>query len=29
MVRLQPADDVEGDTMDPDAYQELLDEIEA
>jgi glycine cleavage system H protein len=29
LVRLQPADDVEGDTMDPDAYQELLDEIEA
>jgi glycine cleavage system H protein len=29
MVRLQPADEVEGDTMDPDAYQELLDEIEA
>lgn len=29
MVRLQPADDVEGDTMDPDAYQELLDEIES
>ncbi|MEX2125660.1 MAG: glycine cleavage system protein GcvH [Woeseia sp.] len=29
MVRMQPADDDAGDTMDPDAYQELLDELES
>lgn len=28
MVRLQPLDEVQGDTMDPDAYQEFLDGIE-
>ena len=29
MVRMQPAEDEDGDTMDPDAYQELLDELES
>ena len=29
MVRMQPAEDDDGDTMDPDAYQELLDELES
>jgi glycine cleavage system H protein len=29
IVRMQPADDDLGDTMDPDAYQELLDELES
>lgn len=29
MVRLQPSDDDLSDTLDPDAYQELLDELEA
>lgn len=28
IVRLQPADDDMGDTLEPDAYQELLDELE-
>lgn len=29
IVRLQPNEDDAGDTMDPDAYQELLDELES
>jgi glycine cleavage system H protein len=29
MVRMQPSDDDLGDTMDPDAYQELLDDLES
>jgi glycine cleavage system H protein len=29
IVRMQPDEDESGDTMDPDAYQELLDELEA
>lgn len=29
MVRLQPSDDDLSETLDPDAYQELLDELEA
>jgi glycine cleavage system H protein len=29
MVRMQPAEDEDGDTMDPDAYQDLLDELES
>lgn len=29
MVRMQPEDDDMGDTLDPDAYQELLDELES
>ncbi|MGH8167753.1 MAG: glycine cleavage system protein GcvH [Woeseiaceae bacterium] len=29
MVRMQPAEDDDGDTMDPAAYQELLDELES
>lgn len=29
IVRMQPSDDDPGDTMDPDAYQELLDELES
>ncbi|HWM27615.1 MAG TPA: glycine cleavage system protein GcvH [Woeseiaceae bacterium] len=29
MVRMQPAEDEDGDTMAPDAYQELLDELES
>lgn len=29
MVRLQPSDDEQGDTMDPDAYQEFIDEIDS
>lgn len=29
MVRLQPSDEGRGETMDPDAYQELLDRLES
>jgi glycine cleavage system H protein len=29
LVRMQPSDDDPGDTLDPDAYQELLDELES
>ena len=29
IVRMQPSDDDMGDTLDPDAYQELLDELES
>jgi glycine cleavage system H protein len=29
IVRMQPNDDDLGDTMDPDAYQEFLDELES
>lgn len=29
IVRMQPSDDDTGDTMDPDAYQELLDDLES
>lgn len=28
MVRMQPTEEVAGDTMDPDAYQEFLDQLE-